>query len=408
MITVFENARIFDGVSADTPDGTVVVEAERIREISSAAFRGHRDLTIDCRGRFLIPGLIDAHFHAYSPTWDIFGNDVLPASLMTSHAARILEGALERGFTTVRDAGGGDVGLRMAIDRGLIKGPRFFFPGRALSQTGGHGDYRPPAQADLCGCEGYRGTLSMTVDGPDEVRKAAREQLRHGATHIKIFASGGGVSPSDPIWMPQFTEAEVRAAVSEASTRRTYVMAHTHTDDAARRCADYGVRTIEHGTMIHKSETARVIAERGAFVVPTLSVIQALLKSSPLPLDAAKAAFVRECYGMMLHSIEVCRRAGIRLGLGCDLLGTQFHPLQGGELALRGEVESAVDVLRSATSINAEILQQAGQLGCIAPNAYADILVLEGNPFTDLGLFREPLKNIRIVMKGGELVRKAD
>ena len=143
-----------------------------------------------------------------------------------SHARVILEGALQRGFTTVRDAGGGDIGLWMAIEEGWIEGPRFFFSGKAISQTGGHGDARPGTVVEPCGCSGYTGTLSLVADGVDEVRRAVREELRKGARQIKLFVSGGVVSPTDPIWMPQFADEEISAAVHEASTRRTYVMAH--------------------------------------------------------------------------------------------------------------------------------------------------------------------------------------
>lgn len=408
MITVFESARIFDGDSPELLEGCVVVEGERVVEIC-ARHTGSADRRIKCGGRVLMPGLIDAHFHAYSPTFDILGNDHLPPSLMVSYAAQILEETLERGFTTVRDAAGGDVGLRMAIDRGVIRGPRFFFPGKALSQTGGHGDFRPPSHHESCNCNGYQGTLSVAVDGPDEVRRAAREQLRQGATQLKIFVSGGAASPSDPMWMKQFSDEEIQAAVAEAATRRTYVMAHSHTDEAARRCALLGVRSIEHGTMIENDSTAQLIAERQAFVVPTLSVVDLMLKHSAelkhLVTQPEKLELLRSIYQTMLASIERCRRAGVRLGLGADLLGMNFHPSQGGELELRGDVDRPIDVLRSATSINAEILQQAGQIGCVKPGAYADLLVLEGDPFKDLGLFRHPHKNLPVVMKNGEFVR---
>lgn len=407
MITIFRNAKIFDGHSEEILDGgDVVVEGDRIREVSASAVGLPDAVVIDCRGRYLMPGLIDCHFHAYSPSMDISASDHMPPPLMAAHAVKVLEGTLERGFTSVRDAAGGDIGLWMAIEQGLIKGPRFFFSGKALSQTGGHGDTRPGTRHELCGCNGYSGSISLVADGADAVRAAAREELRKGAHQIKIFVSGGGLSPSDPMWMPQFTEEEIRAAVYEASTRRTYVMAHSHTDDSSRRCAEYGVRTIEHGTLINQDETARIIAKHGTYVVPTLSVIDVLqrhvdqLKLSPAIIDKIKGTG-----GEMLRSIEICARAGVKLGLGTDLLDHAFHPFQGGEFELRGQVSKPIDVLRSATSINAEIIQKVDELGCIKPGALADILVLEGNPFADLGLFRMPLKNIPIIMKGGEFVR---
>ena len=408
MIMVFANARVFDGVSEEIAEGRhVVVEDGRIREIAATAPRFREAEVVDCRGRFLMPGLIDAHFHACSPSFDISGGDRMAPSLMASHAARILEGALERGFTTVRDAAGADIGLFLAIEQGLIRGPRLFFAGRALSQTGGHGDVRRAEEVQPCGCQGYSGALTRVVDGVDEVRRAVREELRKGAHQIKIFVSGGVLSPTDPLWMPQFTAEEIRAAVEEAATRRTYVMAHCHTDEGAARCVELGVRSIEHGTLIHRDDTARRIAQRGGFVVPTLSVIDLLQRNAAAAkIGAESLQKVKSIGDEAYRAIEVCRRSGVKLGLGTDLLGHAFHPLQGGEFELRGRVDRPIDVLRAATSVNAELLQKSGELGQITPGAHADILVLDGDPLRDLALFRDPAR-IPLVMKGGALIRNA-
>ena len=407
MITLFKNAKIFDGHSEEILDGgDVVVEDGKIREVGANCGSFANAQVIDCQGRYLMPGLIDCHFHANSPSMSVAVIEHMLPPLMAVHAAKVLEGTLQRGFTTVRDAAGGDMGLWMAIEQGLIKGPRFYFSGRAISQTGGHGDMRPGNERELCGCGVFAGALSLVADGADAVRVAVREELRKGAHQIKIFVSGGVLSPTDPIWMPQFTEEEIRAAVYEAATRRTYVMAHSHTDDSSRRCSEYGVRSIEHGTMIHQDETARILARNGTYVVPTLSVVDVLKRHvDDLKLPPEVVAKIKGVGNEALRAIEVCARAGVKLGFGTDLLDHAFHPFQGGEFELRGEVSKPIDVLRSATSINAEILQMAGQLGCIQAGALADILVLEGNPFADLALFRKPEKNIPVIMKGGALVR---
>jgi imidazolonepropionase-like amidohydrolase len=405
MIIVLANARVFDGVSAELREGChVIVEGGTIREVATSRPSFQDARMVDCGGRVLMPGLIDAHFHAYTPSFDFAGIDRMPSALLASHAARILEGALQRGFTSVRDAGGGDIGLWLAIEQGLIRGPRFFFAGKALSQTGGHGDARRAEEIQPCGCCGYTGALSHVVDGVEEMRKAVREELRKGAHQIKLFVSGGVLSPTDPLWMPQFTAEEISAAVYETSTRRTYVMAHCHTDEGAARCVECGVRTVEHGTLIHRDETARLIAARQAFVVPTLSVIDALQKNAEaarIPRESVDK--VKSLGDAAYRAIEVCRRNGVKLGLGTDL-GGAFHPLQGGELELRGRIEKPIEVLRAATSVNAEILQKSDQLGRIAPAACADLLVLDSNPLEDLGVFRDPGR-IPIVMKGGEFVR---
>jgi imidazolonepropionase-like amidohydrolase len=406
MITILRNARVFDGHSEDLIEGaSVIVEGERIREITEHAPRFKDATLIDCSGKVLMPGLIDAHFHAYTPSFDVARTDRMPPALLASHAARILEGALQRGFTTVRDAAGGDVGLWLAIEQGLIKGPRFFYPGKAISQTGGHGDMRPADSVEPCACGRYSGSISVVADGVDEMRRTVREELRKGAHHIKLFISGGVVSPTDPVWMPQFTEEEIRAAVYEASTRKAYVMAHCLTDEGAQRCVQYGIRSIEHGVGI-TAQTAQLIASKGAFMVPTLSVLNVIRRhGSSIGVPSKALGKVGELLHSALRSIENCIAAGVKMGLGADLLDHAFHPLQGGELELRGEVNRPIDVLRSATSVNAELLQRTGELGCIAPNAYADILVVNGDPLRDLALFRNPEANIPLVMKGGTCVR---
>ena len=408
-VILLENARVFDGVNDTIKEAmTVVVEGERIKEVVAGIVSHYPDATrINCDGKFLMPGLIDNHVHANTPTYSLYNNDRMPASLMASHASVILEGMLNRGFTSVRDAGGGDRGLWQAIEDGLIKGPRFFYSGKAISQTAGHGDMRPGDTVEPCECGRYSGSLSRVADGADEVRKAVREELHQGAHQIKIFVSGGIASPTDPIWMPQYTEQEIRAAVYEASTHRTYVMAHCHTDDGARRCAEYGVRTIEHGTEISPN-TAEILTEKGVYVVPTLSTMHVITTlGSELGLPPASLEKIKGVYEQTLESIENCQAAGVKLGLGTDLLGSRYHALQGNEFAHRGKVGNPIDILRSATSVNAEILQMTGQLGCIAAEAYADIIVVNGNPVADLFLFSEPEKNIPLIMKGGGVIRNS-
>ena len=406
MITIFENSIIFDGVNEDLIEGMlVIVEDGLIKDITTESINIGDVHRIDCKSRILMPGLIDAHVHAYTPTFSFYNNDRLPASLMANHASTILEGMLKRGFTSVRDAGGADKGLYLAIEQGLIKGPRLYYSGKAISQTGGHGDMRPGSTIEICGCSGYSGSISIIADGPDEVRKAVREELRKGAHQIKLFGSGGVTSPDDPTWMNQFTEEEIRIAVHEATTRRSYVMAHCLTAESVRRCIEFGVRSIEHGTGI-KEDTAELIVANDAFVVPTLSVANVLThRGSELGLSAASLDKIPGLYESYLNSIEACNNVGVKLGLGSDLLGHEFHSLQGGELMLRGMVSPAINVLRSATSVNAELLQESGKLGCVAPGAYADLLVLDFDPFVTLDGFKYPEENIPLVMKNGNVIR---
>ncbi len=407
MLICLEHARVFDGqdVSQDT-DGYVIVEDERIVEVGAGrppAVTFQRRL--DCGGGFLMPGLIDAHFHAYSPSFNISGNDRMTPQLLALHARRVLEGTLKRGFTTVRDAAGGDLSLWLAIEQGLIRGPRFFYSGKALSQTGGHGDMRNPGEIEPCGCTSYSGSITRVVDGVDAVRQAAREELRKGAHQIKIFVSGGGLSPSDPMWMPQFTDAEISAAVEEAATRRTYVMAHCHTDDGARRCVENGVRSIEHGTLINRDSTAAMIASAGAFVVPTLSVAHVLMRhASALGIPPASVAKIEAIGEQMFESIDLCRQAGVQLGFGTDLLDHLYHVNQGGEFELRGRVSPAIEVLRSATSVNARLMGQAESIGSLRAGLLADLVLIDGDPVADLGIMGRP-ERMPLVIRGGQFIR---
>ncbi|MCY3816009.1 MAG: amidohydrolase family protein [Gammaproteobacteria bacterium] len=407
-VTAFENCRIFDGHGPEyIEDHRVVVAEGRIQALEPMSGKPPQDADIvDCGGRVLMPGLIDCHFHAYGVSFSFYELDRMPRELLAQHGAKTMRDTLHRGFTTIRDAAGADIGLWLALEQGLIEGPRLYYPGRALSQTGGHGDMRPgdEIEATACAC-GYMGSLTVTADGPDEMRKAVREELRKGAHQIKIFISGGVVSPTDPLWMPQYSDEEVRAAVEEAATRRTYVMAHCHTDDGARRCVDLGVRTIEHGSEI-LDDTAAAIVEAGAYVVPTLSVMHVIKDhAGQLGLPSSSQGKILRVHETMLAAMETCARHGVKLGLGSDLLGHEYMKLQGREFAYRGEVHSPLEVLRSATSINAEILRQEGNLGCIALDAHADLLVLEGDPMKNLDLFADA-SNIPVIMKAGRFVRR--
>ena len=287
-----------------------------------------------------------------------------------------------------------------ASEQGLFRGPRLLIAGKAISQTGGHGDMRPADAVPVCAC-GYSGALSAVVDSPEEMRRAVREQLRQGATHIKLFVSGGVLSPTDPLWMNQFTDEEIRAAVEEARTRRTYVMAHAHTAEAVRRCIRNGVRSVEHGTLMDR-ESADAVAAAGAFVVPTLAVVDVLRQGTTrLPQGAREK--LGEIADRNAESLAICTDAGVKLGFGTDLFG-EHRNRQSHEFTARGRVQSPVEVIRSATRINAEILNLAGQIGTIAPGAYADLIGVSGDPLLDLRVLAEPEQNLKLVIRGGEII----
>jgi len=306
----------------------------------------------------------------------------------------------------VRDAGGAGLAMKQSIEQGLAVGPRLFIACRSLSQTGGHGDIRARydfAAMDVpCACCIRVGALSRIADGVDEVRKAAREELQMGADQIKIMVSGGVSSPTDPVGALGYSEEEIRAIVGEARARGTYVMAHAYTPESIQRAVRFGVRTIEHGNLVD-DETARLMAELGAYAVPTLVTYDALATEGAQyglpPESALKIAGVRD---VGLRSLEIFKRAGVKMGFGTDLLG-ESHRLQSNEFHIRSQVLSPAEIINSATTIGAEVLNMTGKLGRLMPGAFADILVVDGNPFKDLSCLTGQGERIPLVMKGGQI-----
>ena len=407
MPVVFENAKVFDGISDElAEDCHVLVEDDRIREVSSQPIHSPSSERIDAAGLTLMPGLIDAHVHVTD--WGASPAELptVPSSLTALRAARNLNSMLMRGFTTVRDACGADFGLAAAVEQGLIDGPRLFFVGQALSPTGGHGDFRVPGddrRDDPCSCAD-RG-LSVIVDGEPEVRRAARNELRKGAHAIKIMASGGVASPTDPIANLQFSEREIRAIVEEASFWGKYVMAHAYTVEAIQRCLEFGVRSIEHANLIDL-ETAQMARTRDAFVVPTLVTYAAMReRGAEIGIPDYSMEKLKDVADAGLQSLEHLAAAGTKTGLGTDLFGA-LQDEQSRELLIRSEVDTKVDVLRSATSVNAQLLRMSGELGCIQAGAFADLLVVDGNPLQDLGLLQEQGRHLAYIMKGGRFVKR--
>jgi imidazolonepropionase-like amidohydrolase len=402
---LFENARVLDAAAGTLCEpGSVLVEGDRIVEVSAGTLRSPNAERVDLAGRTLMPGLIDAHVHCAITTMNLAAMTSRPVTLVAHEAGRILAGMLRRGFTTVRDAGGADYGLAQAVERGLVAGPRIFFSGRVLSQTGGHGDFTPREDAPrLCACHIHTSGFSHVADGVAAVRRAAREELRRGATQVKIMASGGVASPSDPIWNLQYSAEEMRAIVEEAHGWRTYAMAHAYTPEAIRRAVDAGVRTIEHGNLLDRA-TAEHMRAKGAYLVPTLVTYFAIDElGRKLGFPAVSQAKVKDVLDQGLASLELAKAAGLPMGFGTDLLG-ETHDQQSREFEIRARVLSPAEVIRSATVVNAEILQRSGELGIVAAGARADLLVVDGDPLANLSLLAEPAKHLAAIVKGGELV----
>jgi imidazolonepropionase-like amidohydrolase len=406
--TLFKNARVFDGTSADCRSGMqVLIESGHIREVSEKPIKADDARVIDVAGRTLMPGLIDAHTHAYASDVSVQKVDHAGEPYRTAHASRMLGFALDCGFTTVRDIGGGDYSLARAIEDKLIRAPRYFYAGKIISMTGGHGDFRQMNESrhshGYCACGDFN-TLCVIADGVDTCIKATREELRRGAHCIKIMGSGGVASPTDPIWMNQYREDEIRAIVNETTERRTYTSAHCHPASAVRRCVEFGVRVIEHGTLIDDA-TAQFVATRDAFIVPTMVIIFVLVELGkklgfpPQSQEKAEFAFKQAIVGM-----ESMRKAGVKLGFGTDLLG-ETYVQQCREFTIRKQVFTPLEILRQVTSTNAALLMQEGKLGCIAPGAHADLLVVDGDPLKDIELLAANGRNLRVIMRAGELIR---
>jgi imidazolonepropionase-like amidohydrolase len=406
-VVIFANCAVLDGTRNERrEDHHVLVENGRIREVSDRPLDGAAAETVDLRGRTLMPGLIDAHVHVVAVDTVLARLAEQPASLVTLQAAKVLEGMLQRGFTTIRDAGGADGGLAEAVEEGLVRGPRLFPSGRALSQTGGHGDLRPRTRSVVtCACCEEGAGLARIADGVAECRRAARDELRKGATQIKIMASGGVASPYDPVWNLQYSEEEARAIVEEARAWHTYVMAHAYSAEAIRRSIDFGVRSIEHANLIDR-ETAAHVAGAGAFVVPTLVTYDAMHRFGRelgFPeVSLQKLGDVREAG---LRSLEILQAATVKTGFGTDLLGP-MHRHQSREFMIRAEAMRPFDIIRSATIVNAELLNRAGEIGVVAPGARADLIAVDGDPLADISVLDGQGERLSHIMKDGVFYKR--
>ncbi len=403
---IFENARILDGSSPDGEhDCFVRVEAGRIAEISDRPITSASAMRIECRGRTLMPGLIDCHVHVTATLADLARNARLPDALVAFGAARIMGDMLRRGFTTVRDVGGATHALVSALEQGLIAGPRLVICGKALSQTGGHSDLR--GRHDNRGTDDltYRlGAMGRLCDGVASCRLAARDELRQGANFIKVMANGGISSPSDPIHVLQFSIEELAAIVEEAKNAHTYVAAHVYTDEAIARAVKAGVRSIEHANLIEPA-TAKLMAERDAIACPTLVTYDALSREgATLGLPPESVAKIDDVRLSSPRSLEILHEAGVPMAYGTDLLG-EMHRYQSDEFVIRGRVLKPIDVIRSATCHAANLVGMGGKIGCIKRGAHADLILVDGDPLSDLTLLTEQGRHIPIIMQAGAFIK---
>jgi imidazolonepropionase-like amidohydrolase len=386
-----------DGIEVLVEDG--IIKEVSDRPVSSLARR------VDLHGRTLMPGLIDAHVHIMLTKVALDSLEDVPPTLHAAQGAAAMRAILLRGFTTLRDTGGADWGMKAAVAQGLFLGPRLFISGRPISQTGGHGDLRKRTQTKHpCRCASALGAVSRVADGVPEVVRAVRDELRLGADQIKIMVSGGVSSLLDPLESLQFRIDEIEAAVDEASRWGTYVCAHAYSSEAIARAVRAGVRTIEHGNLIDVP-TAQIVAQHRAFVVPTLVTYDSLKRrGAEYGLTRIGLEKNERVLQAGLRSLEICRAAGVAMGFGSDLLG-QLQNDHSNEFMIRAQVLSPPEIIRAATIVNAQILRQEGRLGEIVPGAHADLLVVDGDPCRDLSVFLGDGVRIPAIMLGGLFVK---
>ncbi len=411
---LFKNVKVFDGKSDQlTASTSVLVVGNKIEKIGGSITAPEKATVIDAGGRTLMPGLIDAHWHALlvrpSPvealTWDIGYANLAAGAEATD--------TLLRGFTTVRDVGGPSFGLKKAIDDGIVAGPRIFPSGAIITVTSGHGDFRQPFELPrvLGGARSRMELLgaSMVADSPDEVRLRVREQLMQGAAHIKLTAGGGVASPHSPLDATTFTEPELRAAVEAAENWGTYVTVHAYTPASIQRSIAAGVKCIEHGHLMDEA-TARLIAEKGVWL--SLQPFPEELANAFPPGSQQRAKFAEVFAGMDI-AYRLARKHKLKTAWGTDIL---FSPAlarrQGALIVKLTRWYTPAEALAMATGTNAELLALSGKrnpypgkLGVVEEGALADLLLVDGNPLEDIQLIADPAKNFVVIMKDGKIYK---
>ncbi|HWV21967.1 MAG TPA: amidohydrolase family protein [Devosia sp.] len=404
---LFTGGNVLDAEAGILRQGLdVLVTDQRIASIGPGLPRPDSVEVIDLAGKTIMPGLIDCHVHVVAETLDLWANMIAPASLAALRSARVMEEALQRGFTTLRDLGGADYGLVRAVNEGLIAGPRLVICGKGLTTTGGHADLRQRTD-DRPGLFSDRlGSMGLIVDGVDNVRAACRTMIKEGANFIKVMANGGVSSPNDPIHSIQYSRAEILAMVEEAENAGLYVAAHVYTDKSIARCVELGVHSLEHCNLI-EPDTAKKAAEKGCIAVPTLVAYDALaLEGEALGLGAAEFAKIEVVRSGGLRSLEIMRDAGLPMAFGSDLLG-QLRKYHGMEFELLAKVLTPQEIIRSATVIGARLCRLEGQVGVVAEGAFADLLVVDGDPLTDVSLLQDDGAHMPVIMANGKIVKNA-
>lgn len=403
--TVITNGFVLDTDTMSFSERTdVVIENGLIVDLVDNE-RGEADVVIDAAGQYVVPGLIDGHVHFRLATLNFRALTNYSEVEFGIHMARLADETLHRGFTTVRDLGGDVSGLMRAIASGATPGPRIIRAGRMLTQTGGHGDAEGGhREAPTCACDMRSTAFGIVADGVDAVIKAARHNLREGSDFLKVHVSGGVATPSDPLDSVQYTAEEIRAAVTEAAHRQTYVAAHAYSSESIQLAIESGVHSIEHGNMIDET-AAQLMAARGSVLVPTLVTYQAMADfGAKLGFPTSNLEKNAVVYDAGLQSLEIARDAGVTMGFGTDLIG-ETQGMQNRELTIRAEVLEPIDILRSMWITNAELCDLTGSIGVIEPGAFGDVVVSNVNPLEDLAGFADHERSMTHVVQAGRPVR---
>lgn len=397
-------ATVVDGSGRDPVDVDVTIEDGRITELGGSSAHDER---LDAGGLTMTPGLIDAHVHLglSSPIQPQFSFQISAAEIAADIFATA-GAALDAGFTTVRDTGGIDGGVVTTIAKGKVRGPRVLSCGPVQCQTGGHGYYGAAWEpTELWSSHHVPGlcALSMMAGNADELRRNVREAFRRGASFLKLCVTGGVVGAHDQLTDTQFTVEEIAVAVQEAAARGTYVTVHAHNNEGIRNAVEAGARCVEHGTDLDES-TAALMATREVALVPTFAVVEQLLQNTAgAGLGESTRDRVLGVRERMTEALAVAKKAGVRIGLGSDLIGPA-QDRRGEELRLRAALETPMDALVAATKTNAEILGLSGHVGVIAPGMQADLVLWNGDPLEDPDLFADPA-NAVLVIQAGRVVK---
>ena len=412
-VVLINNVKIFNGKDNKTVNGNVLITDDAITKISTAPIPTNKSAMttiIDGKGKFLMPGLIDAHVHTMFESIQMAVGLSSDIGYVNIVAAKAAENQLLRGFTAVRDLGGSSFSLKRSIDEGSIKGPRIFPSGATISQTSGHGDFGSPTDVpkDPSRPLSYieRSGQTIIADGVDQVLIRTREQLRQGATQIKIMAGGGVSSSYDPLDVAQYTEEEINAAVRAAAGWNTYVTVHAYTSTAVQAAIKAGVKCIDHGHLIDDA-TAKMMADKGIWW--SMQPFQDDEDAAPFPEGSDARKKYLEMVNGTENAYKLAKKYNIKLAFGTDILfDPKLAKRQGAQLAKMVKWFTPFEVLKMATSDNASLLEMSGprnpykrKLGIIEEGAYADLIIVDGNPLENINLVANPEKNFVLIMKNG-------